>query len=165
MFIHAIEVKFLEDVALEITFQDGRVVRYDMSKMFSKYPQLEELRKNRKLFESGYIDQGGNGIIWNDELDFDAMGIYYEGEEVGRAEITINQQIGALLIKTREEMNITQIELAKISHINQADISKIEKGVGNPTLAKISKLFKALGKNISFITLWWGANNGQDWNA
>ena len=160
MFMHAIGVKFLEDVTLEMTFQDGRVVRYDMSKMFSKYPQLEELRKNRKLFESGYIDQGGNGIIWNEELDFDAMGIYYEGEEVGRVEITINQQIGALLIKTREEMNITQIELAKISHINQADISKIEKGVGNPTLAKISKLFKALGKTISFITLWWGANNG-----
>ena len=42
---------------------------------------------------------------------------------------------------------------------------QIEKGVGNPTLAKISKLFKALGKTISFITLWWGANNGQDWNA
>ena len=153
MFMHAIEVKFLEDVTLEMTFQDGRVVRYDMSKMFSKYPQLEKLRKNRKLFESGHIDQGGYGVVWNDELDFDAMSIYDDGEEVGRAEITINQQIGALLIKTREEMNITQIELAKISHINQADISKIEKGIGNPTLAKISKLFKALGKTIQLIAL------------
>ena len=153
MFVRATKIKFLEGVKVEITFQDGKIIRYDMSEMFSKYPQLEELRKNRKLFESGYIDQGGNGIIWNDELDFDAMGIYYEGEEVGRAEITINQQIGALLIKTREEMNITQIELAKISHINQADISKIEKGVGNPTLAKISKLFKALGKTIQLIAL------------
>ena len=151
--IRAIGVKFLEDVTLEMTFQNGRIVRYDMSKMFSKYPQLEELRKNRKLFESGYIDQGGYGVVWNDELDFDAMSIYDDGEEVGKIETTINQQIGVLLAKTREEMNITQTELAKLSHIDQGDISKIEKGVGNPTLAKISKLFKALGKTISFITL------------
>ena len=38
----ALKVKFLEDVTLEMTFQDGKVIRYDMSQMFVKYPQLEE---------------------------------------------------------------------------------------------------------------------------
>ena len=148
MFIKATKVKFLEDVMLEMTFQDGKVIKYDMSRMFSKYPQLEELRKNRQLFENGCLDPGGYGVIWNDKLDFDAMSIYEDGEVVGQEETTINQQIGILLMKTREELNITQIELSKKSHIDQGDISKIEKGVGNPTIAKINKLFKAMGKSI-----------------
>ena len=149
MLMRAISICFKKDVTLEVTFQDGAVVRYDMSRLFSKYPQLEELRRDRNLFLNGHLDTGGNGIIWNDELDIDATSIYECGEVIGHVETTINQQIGFLLAKTREEMNVTQTELAKRSHIDQGDISKIEKGIGNPTFAKISKLFKALGKNIS----------------
>ena len=153
MFMHAIKVKFLEDVKLELTFQDGKIVQYDMSKLFSKYPQLEELRRNRKLFLSGRLDVGGYGVIWNDDLDIDATSVYECGEVVGRVETTINQQIGVLLAQTREEQNITQVELSKLSNIDQGDISKIERGLGNPTIAKISKLFSALGKNISLTLL------------
>lgn len=149
----AIKVSFLEDVTLEMTFQDGKIVRYDMSTMFSKYPQLEELRRNRKLFESGHLDVGGYAVVWNDELDFDATSIYEDGEVVGQDETTINQQIGVLLAKTRNELNITQTELSKLSQIDQGDISKIEKGIGNPTIAKLNKLFKALGKNITLTLL------------
>lgn len=149
----ATNVKFLKDVTVEVTYQDGKVVQYDMSQMFKKYPQLEELRINRKLFESGHLDVGGYGIVWNDELDFDATSIYEDGVVVGEVETTINQQIGVLLSKTREELNMTQTELSKKSNIDQGDISKIEKGIGNPTIAKLNKLFKALGKSISLTVL------------
>lgn len=149
----AIKVKFLEDVKLEMTFQDGKVIRYDMSQMFEKYPQLKELRRNRKLFESGHLNLTGFAVVWNDELDFDATSIYDDGEVVGFIETPLSQQLGALLAKTRDEMNVTQKELSKKSHIDQGDISKIERGLGNPTIAKISKLFKALGKSVSFTLL------------
>ena len=153
MFVRAIDVEFLDGVVLDMTFQDGKVIRYDMSTMFSKYPQLKELLKNRKLFKSGYLDQGGYGVIWNDELDFDATSIYEGGKVVGHVITSINQQIGILLAKTREENNVTQVELSKMTHVDQGDISKIERGLGNPTVAKISKLFKALGKSISITLL------------
>lgn len=153
MHITATKVKFLDDVTLELTYQDGKIVRYDMSTMFSKFPQLEELRRNRDLFTSGHLDPGGYGIIWNDELDFDTTSIYEDGEVVGQEETSINQQIGTLLLKTREELNVTQSELSKLSHIDQGDISKIERGTGNPTIAKINKLFKALGRSISLTLL------------
>ena len=153
MHVRALKVEFLEDVTLQMTFQDGKVIRYDMSQMFEKYPQLEELRKNRKLFESGHLDLTGFAVVWNDELDFDATNIYDDGEVVGCVETTLNQQIGFLLAKTRDEMNVTQTELSKKSHIDQGDISKIERGIGNPTIAKISKLFKALGRSISLTLL------------
>ena len=146
MFIAATKIKFLEDVAFEMTFQDGKVIRYDMSKMFSKYPQLKELRENRELFESGKLDIGGYAVVWNDDLDFSASSVYECGELVGIEDTTLNQQIGVLMSKSREEAHLTQTELAKIAHIDQGDISKIERGLGNPTIAKINKLFQALGK-------------------
>ena len=142
------KVRFLNDVVVELTYQDGKVIRYDMSLMFPKYPQLEELRKNRTLFENGRLDPGGYGVVWNDDLDFDATSIYEDGIVVGQEEISINQQIGVLLAKTRNETGVTQTELAKLVHMDQGDISKIEKGLGNPTIAKINKLFKALGKDV-----------------
>lgn len=153
MHISATKLTFLDDVKLELTYQDGKIIRYDMSTMFLKFPQLEELRKNRDLFIHGHLDPGGYGIIWNEDLDFDTSSIYEDGEVVGYEETTINQQIGTLLLKTREEMNITQTELSKMSHIDQGDISKIERGTGNPTIAKINKLFRALGKSVSLTLL------------
>ncbi len=149
----AIKIKFLEDVTLEMTYQDGKVIRYDMSRMFEKYPQLEELRRDRKLFESGHLHLTGFAVIWNDELDFDATSIYDDGEIVGYEETNLNMQIGFLLTKAREEMKVTQTELSKKSHIDQGDISRIERGVGNPTISKISRLFKALGRSLSLTLL------------
>ena len=72
---------------------------------------------------------------------------------MGIIETSINQKIGSLLAKTRDEMNMTQVELSKIAHIDQGDISKIERGIGNPTIAKIDKLFKALGKSVTLTIL------------
>ena len=148
MTIYATNIKFLDDVKIEVTYQDGKIIRYDMSLMFDKYPKLKELRKNRTLFESGHLDPVGFGVIWNDELDFDLMSVYESGKQVGTTDISLNQRIGIMLIKAREEKNITQAELAKLSHIDQGDISKIERGLGNPTVAKISKLFEALGFSL-----------------
>ncbi len=153
MSISAIKVRFLEGVTIEMTFIDGKVIRYDLSKMFSKYPQLKELERNRKLFEKGRLDPYGYGVIWNDELDFDASSVYEDGELIYQEDNSINYQIGALSMQAREEMNLTQVELSKKSHIDQGDISKIEKGLGNPTIGKINKLFKALGKTVSLTLL------------
>lgn len=147
MFISATNLIFLDGVKLELTFQDGKIIRFDLSSLFDKISSLKELQ-NRELFLSGYLDKGGYGIIWNDEVDIDTMTIYEDGEVVGYAPTTLNQKIGILLMKTREEKGITQMQLAKLSHIDQGDISKLEKGIGNPTLSKINKLFDALGKSI-----------------
>ena len=144
----ATSVRFLEDVTVECTFIDGKVCQFDMSKMFEKYPKFKELRTNRSLFENGKLDSGGYGIVWNDELDFYAPDIHDLGVEVGKIDTSINQKIGVLLEQTREEKRISQTQLAKMSNIDQSDISRIELGKGNPTLKKIEKLFNALGKQL-----------------
>ena len=120
-----------------------------MSQLFSKYPQFKELLSNRALFENGKLDPGGYGVIWNDQLDIDSTAIYYDGVLVGQIDVPMNQSLGVLLAETRESLGITQTELSKMSHIDQGDISRIERGIGNPTIAKIERLFNALGKRIS----------------
>lgn len=151
MIVSAINIRFLEGVKIELTFQDGKVITYDMALLENKYPKIKELELNRDLFLSGHLDGGGYGVIWDDDIDIDAMTVYEDGELVGYVSTTLNQKIGLLLAKTRDEKGITQVQLSKLSHIDQGDISKLEKGIGNPTLAKINKLFNALGKTIDVI--------------
>ena len=146
----AIKIKFLDDVKFEMTFQDGKVIRYDMSTMFDDFPQLIELRRNRELFLSGKLDYGGDAIVWNDELDFSSASVYESGELVGEVAVTLNQRIGALLNVAREEAGIYQTDLAKKTKIDQGDISRIENGKGNPTIKTLQTLFKAVGKEIVF---------------
>ena len=47
-----------------------------------------------------------------------------------------------------QEKNVSQVELARLSKIDQADIYRLINGQGNPTLAKIDKVIKALGKEL-----------------
>ena len=148
MFVKARKVKFLDGVKLDVTFQDGKIIRYDMSKQFDKYPQLIELRNNRKLFLNGKIDQVGWAIIWNEDLDFDATSIYFGGEQVGFETPSLNDYFGSLINQAMSEKKITQSELARRSKINQADIWRLIKGEGNPTLAKIQKVLDALEINL-----------------
>ncbi len=148
----AIKIQYLDDVKFEMTFQDGKVIRFDMSTMFDAFPQLRELRTNRELFLSGKLDYGGDAIVWNDELDFSSASVYESGELVGEVEVTLNQKIGALLNIAREEAGIYQTDLAKKTKIDQGDISRIENGKGNPTIKTLQTLFKAVGKEIVFNT-------------
>ena len=143
MFITAKNIKFLEGTSLEVTFIDGKVIRYDMAVMFKKYPQLEAL-KDRELFSKGHLDIGGYGIIWNDELDFSTASIYENGQLIKKEAPKLNKQIGILLKEGREKKHISQEELSRLTKIDQGDISRFEKGQGNPTLKKIAVLFDCL---------------------
>lgn len=93
MFHEAVDLKFLEGTSLEMTFQDGKVRRYDMSALYEKYPQLRAL-DNRSLFTSGKL-MGMYGIIWNDDLDIEAETIYEDG-------VTVSVGKGAENVKTGE---------------------------------------------------------------
>lgn len=52
------------------------------------------------------------------------------------------------VITTRKILKLTQKDLSELSGINQADISKIERGIANPTLKIIKKLADAMGMEL-----------------
>jgi len=62
-------------------------------------------------------------------------------------------QLTIELLRLREELNITQQELADRTGINRSDISRIEHANANPSLKTLKRLASALGKSlrISFI--------------
>ena len=52
--------------------------------------------------------------------------------------------LGEAVAARRAELELSQVELARAAGVPQADISRIERGKGNPTLATVTKLLTAL---------------------
>ena len=57
--------------------------------------------------------------------------------------------LGASLYMARLQAGITQQQLADLTGINQADISRFERGISNPSLATIQRLADGLGMGLS----------------
>lgn len=146
MFHKAVKLEFDEGTALVLTFQDGKVKRFDMGVLFDKYPQLTALR-DRKLFTSGQL-MGFYGIIWNEELDIEAETIYEEGETVRVEKPAVGILIGNALSAARAKKGLSQKALSEATGIDQSDISKIERGVANPSVSTLSRLAEALDKKL-----------------
>lgn len=146
MFHKAVKLEFDEGTALVLTFQDGKVKRFDMGVLFDKYPQLTAL-KDRKLFTSGQL-MGFYGIIWNEELDIEAETIYEEGETVRVEKPAVGILIGNALSAARAKKGLSQKALSEATGIDQSDISKIERGVANPSVCTLGRLAEALDKKL-----------------
>lgn len=76
MFHRAVDIQFNDGTNIEVTFNDGKVFGYNMSKLYEKYPCLRAL-DDEEFFKSGKLTEFG--IIWNDELDIETETIYEEG--------------------------------------------------------------------------------------
>lgn len=146
MFHKAIDLKLKEGTALEVTFQSGEVKYYDMSALFKKYPQLEAL-KNRELFLKGKL-MGAYGVVWDDELDIEVETIYEDGIDMESVQVSANYIIAEALTEARARMGMSQKELANLSGIDQSDISKIERGVSNPSVSTLDRLAMAMGLKL-----------------
>ena len=129
-----------------MTFQDGKVKRYDMSALFSKYPQLEAL-KDRTLFTSGKL-LGPYGIVWNDDLDIEAETIYEDGETVREEKPAAFVMVGNAVAAARARKGLSQKELSDLTGIDQSDLSKIERGIANPSVNTLNRIAKALDAKL-----------------
>ena len=58
------------------------------------------------------------------------------------------RQIIRAIIECREEKALTQKELAEVTGITQADISRLENGTANPSLRTLKLLAAGLGMNL-----------------
>lgn len=146
MFHKAIKLEFGKGVLIKVTFQDGKVKLFDMSTLFGKYPQLKAL-KNRLLFTKGKLS-GGYGIIWNDDLDIEAETIYEEGETIADNKTAPNIIVGEKVLAARASKAMSQKELSNATGIDQSDISKIERGLANPSVGTLNRIAAALGARL-----------------
>ncbi|PNI07151.1 XRE family transcriptional regulator [Arthrobacter sp. AFG7.2] len=72
------------------------------------------------------------------------------GEQLD-AEVSDQIALGHDLTAARSSAHLTQPQLAVLSGIQQADISRIERGLGNPTRDTLLKLAGALNARLTFV--------------
>jgi len=137
----ATDVIFAEGTTIIVTFRDGKVMSYDMSLLFDEYSFLRPL-EDRELFLSGKLS-GMFGITWNEDIDIGVETIYQEGVQIGQVKPAHEASADAVL-EARCNREMSQMELAVRCGIDQSDISKIERGVANPTVDTLERIAKAL---------------------
>ncbi len=148
-FKKAIGLEFEGGTTLRLVFQDGQVRRYDVARLFEKYPQLHALEE-RELFTSGRL-LGSSGVVWNDGLDVDAQTVYWEGESVKDAKLPAALAAGCAVFRARTAAGLSQAELSAATGIDQSDISKIERGAANPSVGTLERIAKALGNDLKVV--------------
>lgn len=148
--VHRIlEVEAKEDCVVEAIFYNGDVVRYDVKALFSVLPQFEVFMDQKELFGTVQVDTGGLGISWNDKLDLAAEAIWENGVHLEiQRKMDLNHLMAYRLLLAREKAGMTQKDLAEKTGIYQADISKIERGLGNPSLLTLKRLADGLNMDL-----------------
>ncbi|NUU94833.1 hypothetical protein XO10_00685 [Marinitoga sp. 1135] len=63
-------------------------------------------------------------------------------------ELDLKYQAIATVIEYRQKHHLTQKEFAKIVGIKQQALSRFERGLVNPRVDFLQKLFKAMGKKV-----------------
>lgn len=155
MFHKATSLATLPDYILLVGFSDGQFRQFDLKPLMEKYPAFRGLQQIGGLYEQAKIDIGGYGIIWNDELDISAEGIYEQGvpcNPVHNIE-AYRQTILAELVKARTQAGLSQKQLEVLSGIAQPCIARTEKGVTDPQLSTLLKLLEPLGLTLSITSI------------
>lgn len=143
-----VSVKPMENFVLLVGFQNGIEKTYDMRTLYPIFPQFEVFENDVDLFNQAQVDVGGYGISWNDDLDLDAEDIWEDGIEVGKKEIDILSLLAENLIQARAIVGMTQKQLSESTGIYQSDISKIERGLANPSLTTLKRLAEEMGLKL-----------------
>lgn len=81
---------------------------------------------------------------WSD----DARSVYEAATASFDAELIARAELGTMLAEARKARHLTQPALSSVTGIQQAEISRIERGIGNPTTATLNRLAAALGQRI-----------------
>ena len=149
MYNRILKVNFNSNYVIVCEFNDGSIKEYDFKNLFNKYPIFKRLKDETNLFINGYVASGGCGIIFDDELDIASEEIYNNGVLLEQRKVeSINMQIANIISKARSEKNMTQKELSEITKIHQAEISKIERGIGNPSIKTLERIAEGLGLKL-----------------
>ena len=146
--IKAIKLILKEGTTFDLYFNDGTVKRYDILLLADKFPQLNAL-KNRELFLKGHL-MGWSGVVWNDELDIECDTVYDEGIDVTNEYEDIDAVVLGYQIKEKRiDSGLTQAELAEKIGIDQSDLSKLEKGLLNPSIKLVRRVANGLDLKLN----------------
>ena len=142
-----IHIWFKEGTTFDTLLEDGIIRRFDIITLADEYPIFNKLL-DRKLFLKG--KNMVSGIFWTHEIDVSSWAIFDYGIDVTNEYDDYQRYlIGYRLKMVRQKKKISQEELEKRAGIDQATLSKIEKGHMNVSIKTIERISKALNAKIN----------------
>jgi len=141
-----------DDLLLEVTFYTGEVKNFDFNRLCAYDSKYRNLLNGRKLRSDFSYCKDDLGIKWdNSDYSISSEVFWCEGILVNRVNIDDDRmRLARRLMSLRDRVNMTQKELEQRSGIHQTDISKIERGLANPSIETVGKLVKALGYTLDY---------------
>lgn len=85
--------------------------------------------------------------IWDDDFDQE----HFMPDEI--AETDLRAAIITALVQARQEQGISQRQLAEMSHVQQPQIARMERGNANPQLSTILKVLTPLGMTLAVVPI------------
>lgn len=82
MFSKVEEVYPLPDMELSVLFANGTAKTYDVKPLTGRLQTFKAL-EDEDLFNGVAVDEGGYGVIWNDELDLSCGELWENGVTAG----------------------------------------------------------------------------------
>jgi DNA-binding phage protein len=81
----------------------------------------------------------------------DTHRVYEAASGAFAAELDGRIELGAAIATARKARCLTQVALSELAGVQQAEISRIERGSGNPTAATLLRLADALGQKVILV--------------
>ena len=75
------DVSALADLKLSVQFTNGTTKIYEVAPLMQRFSAFRIL-EDETLFRDVKVDQGGYGIVWNDDLDLSCDELWENGAEV-----------------------------------------------------------------------------------
>ena len=154
MFHKITSLATLPDFVLLVGFQNGEYKQFDLKPYIDKYQPFRSLKDINGLYEQAKIDVGGFGIVWNDDLDVSAEGIYEQGVSCSEPNDIeeYKQKLITELVKARNNIGVSQKQLEILSGVAQPCIARTEKGTTDPKLSTLLKMLEPLGLTLTITT-------------
>ena len=154
MFHKITSLATLPDFVLLVGFQNGEYKQFDLKPYIDKYQPFRSLKDINGLYEQAKIDVGGFGIVWNDDLDVSAEGIYEQGISCSEPNDIeeYRQKLITELVKARNNVGVSQKQLEILSGVAQPCIARTEKGTTDPKLSTLLKMLEPLGLTLTITT-------------
>ena len=155
MFHKITSLATLPDYILLVGFANGEFKQFDLKPLMDKYPSFATLKDVDGLYEQAKIDAGGYRIVWNDDLDVSAEGIYEKGVACAAPDDVEKhrQSLLSALTKAQQDAGLSQEQLKILSGVAQLCIARTEKGATDPKLSTLLKMLKPLGLTLSITSI------------
>lgn len=144
-----VKIYLKDNHLLQALCSDGLFREININDLIDSYTMYEPL-KDKNLFNKAKLK--ANFIIeWNYDIDLFGDYIFKKGKIIKNIESPTIPLIGFKIKQARLAKEMSQKKLAKLSGIEQSEISRLEKGLINPSIEYLEKITNILGLKINLI--------------